>query len=342
MVIARAPRVLFLALRALRGDRSSQPRSSWPFVFFVVMTLPLVGAQQRPPANTEVYLTHLERDVMPLTGDAALNISNNPGYDNEPSFTPDGKSVLFVSNRDGKQTDIYRYDISTKALTQLTHTPESEYSPLVTPDGKTFSVIRVEADGTQRLWRFDLDGSNPRRILENVKGVGYQAWLDPTHVAVFIVGSNGQPNTLQLADTTKDAAEMIDSNPGHGLALRPGPRSSGVPMSSTAPPTLTYVCKTDPAHWVVKEFNLTTHTTTVIQDALQGSEDLAWDPVYGSTRLLMAKGPMMYASFSGAEWRLVGDFTAAGVDRITRLAVNPDRQLGSQNRLVFVAEPVSK
>jgi dipeptidyl aminopeptidase/acylaminoacyl peptidase len=303
----------------------------------------LVGAQQRPPANTEVYLTGLQRDVMPLTGGAALDISKSPGYDNEPSFTPDGKSVLFVSNRDGKQTDIYRYDIATKALTQLTHTPESEYSPVVTPDGKTFSVIRVEADGTtQRLWRFDLDGSNPRLVLENVKGVGYQAWLDATHVAVFIVGTNGQPNTLQLADTTKDAAEMIDSNPGHGLALRPGTRFPGAPPSSTAPPTLTYVCKTDPAHWVVKEFNLTTRTTTVIQDALLGSEDLAWDPVYGNARLLMAKGPLMYASFSGAEWRLVGDFTSAGIDRITRLAVSPDTKQGGQNRLVLVAEPVSK
>jgi hypothetical protein len=303
----------------------------------VALAPALIGAQQRPPANTEVYLAGLPRDAMPLTGDAALNISNSPGYDNEPSFTPDGKSVLFVSNRDGKQTDIYRYDIATKALTQLTHTPESEYSPLVTPDGKTFSVIRVEADGTtQRLWRFDLNGSNPRLILENVKGVGYQAWLDATHVAVFIVGNNGQPNTLQLADTTTGTTEMIDSNPGHGLALRPGPRSS------SAPPTLTYVCKTDPAHWVVKEFDLKTRATTVLMDALAGSEDLAWDPVYRNTRLLMAKGPIVYASFSGAAWRLVGDFTPAGIDHITRLAVNPDTRLGGENRLVFVAEPVSK
>ena len=306
----------------------------------LALTPALVGAQQRPPANTEVYLTGLERDAMPLSGAPALNISNNPGYDNEPSFTPDGKSILFVSNRDGKQTDIYRYDIATKALTQLTHTPESEYSPVVTPDGKTFSVIRVEADGTtQRLWRFDLDGSNPRLVLENVKGVGYQAWLDRTHVAVFIVGSNGQPNTLQLADTSTDTTEMIDSNPGRGLALRPGS------PSSTTMPTLTYVCKADPAHWVVKEFNPATKTTTVLMDALAGSEDLAWDPIYGAgpnQRLLMAQGPKLYVSVGGHDWQVAGDFTSAGIDRITRLAVSPDTKLGGGNRLVLVAEPVSK
>jgi dipeptidyl aminopeptidase/acylaminoacyl peptidase len=306
-----------------------------PVPLLLLLSLALLGAQQPPPGNTEVYLASLGRDAGPLTGGTPLNISNSPGYDNEPSFTPDGRAILFVSNRDGKQTDIYRYDIATKALTQLTHTPESEYSPVVTPDGRTFSVIRVEADGTQRLWRFDLDGSNPRLILENVKGVGYQAWLDATHVAVFIVG---KPNTLQLADTTTGTAEMIDSNPGRGLALRPGP--SGIP------PTLTYVCKTDPAHWVVKEFNPSTKATTVIGDALPGSEDLAWDggnsmPSGPAGRLLMASGSKVYAK-SGTDWHETGDFAAAGISHITRLAVSPVRYTNFSNRLVFVAEPVSK
>ena len=295
-----------------------------------MLSLALIGAQQPPPANTEVYLASLTTDARPLTGGTPLNISNSPGYDNEPSVTPDGKSVLFVSNRGGKQTDIYRYDIATKALTQLTHTPESEYSPLVTPDGKTFSVIRVEADGTQRLWRFDLNGSNPRVLLENVKGVGYQAWLDATHVAVFIVGNKDQPNTLQLADTTTSTAEVIDSNPGHGLALRPhGPNAA---------PTLTYVCKTDPARWVVKEFDLATRKVTVIADALPGSEDLAWDAV--GQILIMAKGPKVFVldKQSKTAWTEAGDFTAAGIDHITRLAIRP----GPNPRLVLVAEPVSK
>ena len=295
-------------------------------------------AQQRPAANTEVYLATLSRDVSPLTGGVPLNISNNPGYDNQPSFTPDGKAILFTSNRDGKQTDIYRYDISTKATTQLTHTPESEYSPIVTPDGKTFSVIQVEADGTQRLWRFDLDGSNGRRVMTKVTGIGYHAWLDATHIAVFIVGANGQPNTLQLADTTTDTAEMIDSNPGHGLAVRPA-------KGGATAPTLTYVCKTDASHWVVKEFSLSDKTPHVVIDAVPGSEDLAWDPVYHENRLLMTKGPKLFVAFPNApspEWKEAGDFSSGGVDRLTRLAINPDINLGSANRLAFVAEPVAK
>lgn len=308
-----------------------------------------IGAQQRPTANTEVYLADMQVDVEPVLGRSApLDISNSPGYDNQPSYTPDGLSILFTSNRapDDKQSDIYRYDIQTKTLTQLTHTPESEYSPVVTPDGKTFSVIRVEADGTQRLWRFDLDGSNPRRVMTKVTGIGYQAWLDPTHVAVFIVGANGQPNTLQLADTTMDSAEIIDSNPGHGLALRPGA------LSPATPATLTYVCKTDPQHWVVKEFDLRTRKAVIIADAMAGSEDLAWDPLFRrptepATRLLMPSGSKIFAMSRSAdghssEWKEAGDFASAGVTHITRIAIKPAVQTPVGLRFAFVAEPVAK
>ena len=31
----------------------------------------------------------------------AIDITNNPGYDNQPSFTPDGKAILFTSVRGG-------------------------------------------------------------------------------------------------------------------------------------------------------------------------------------------------------------------------------------------------
>ncbi|WP_210489308.1 TolB family protein [Rufibacter aurantiacus] len=73
-----------------------------------------------------------------LQAGTPTNITQRPGYDNQPSFTPDGKSILFTSQRDGQQTDIFQYTLAGKKTVQLTNTPEAEYSPLVTPDGKSF------------------------------------------------------------------------------------------------------------------------------------------------------------------------------------------------------------
>ena len=281
--------------------------------------------QQAPPP-TEVYLASAGRDYTPSMTNA-VNISNNPGYDNQPSFTPDGKAILFTSNRDGKQTDIYRYDIATKALTQLTNTREGEYSPLVTPDGSSFSVIRAELDGTQRLWRFDLDGSDPRLVFENVKPVGYHAWIDATHVAMFILGVPGQPATLQIGDTATGQATVIESGIGRALMIRPGRK------------TLTFVAKPPSGPWLIKEWDPATRATTTICETLEGSEDFTWDPVFRDGRLLMAKGSKIFRWDAASGWHEEGDFAAGGIDRITRLAVSPDQRAGSANRLAFVAEP---
>jgi dipeptidyl aminopeptidase/acylaminoacyl peptidase len=275
------------------------------------LLLALLLPQQAPP-DTEIYL-------VPLAGGGkAVNISNSPGYDNQPSFLPDGSAVLFSSRRgEGNQTDIYRYDIKSGAITQLTKTPESEYSPLVTPDGKTFSVIRQGTDNSQFLWRYDLNGGNGRQALANVNPVGYHIWVDDTHLLLFVLGAQKMPNTLQYADTATGTAEVIDSSIGRSLLRRPG---TG---------TFSYVSKPDGGRWVIKEFNPKTRALATITETVDPKgEDCAWLP---DGRLLMANGSKIMAWAGDTGWR---DFAvdvdpADGAGRITRLAV-------SRTHLAFV------
>ena len=112
----------------------------------------VAGPAVAQPPESEIHLAPLRvQDGVVLVG-PAVNVTNRPGYDNQPSFTPDGRAILYTSQRDG-QTDIFRYDLRTRETTQLTRTPESEYSPSVGPDGRSMTVVRVELDSTQRLWR---------------------------------------------------------------------------------------------------------------------------------------------------------------------------------------------
>src|SRR5438876_5408877 len=173
--------------------------------------------QPAPPPDTEIFLAMLSLRSTPAVG-RPTNITSSPGYDNQPSFTPDGAAIFFTSNRGGSQTDIFRYDIASGATSRITSTPEGEYSPTVTPDGAHLSVVRVEADGTQRLWRFTLAGAQPELVLERVKPVGYHAWADDHTLALFVLG---QPATLQLADTRTGASDILVRGIGRSLQRIP-------------------------------------------------------------------------------------------------------------------------
>ena len=147
--------------------------------------------------DTEIFLAELQWQQATPTISRVRNITNRNGYDNQPMFLADGESLLFTSIRDGKQSDIYRYLIEEEQTVAFALTTESEYSPTPLPGGDGISVVRVEADGTQRLWRFPAANAEPEVMFADVTSVGYHAWMTGDQVAMFIVA---EPSLLLLAD----------------------------------------------------------------------------------------------------------------------------------------------
>ena len=283
------------------------------------------AAPPPPPPDTEIFLASLAAGASGLTVGEPVNITRSPGYDNQPSFTPDGRAILFTSIRGGTQTDIYRYDIASRVTSRVTNTPEGEYSATITPDGAHISVIRVEADQTQRLWRFTVDGRQPEVVLATVKPVGYHAWVDEDTLALFVLG---QPPTLQLANVRSGASRVIVSGIGRSLQRIPGrgtisfvERTAGA--DPAAAPTL-----------FVRELDPKTGQSSPLVDAVAGAReaDLAWTP---DGLLLMADKDVLYGWRRGdREWRKVADLAALGLRGVSRMAVS-----AAGDRIAFVAQP---
>jgi dipeptidyl aminopeptidase/acylaminoacyl peptidase len=291
---------------------------------------PTQGAAPAQPAaparpSTDVFVAPLKVSGAAVTIGSPVNISSSTGYDNQPSFTPDGASILFTSVRgDAKQSEIYRFDFGAGAgtLTRLTETAESEYSPTVTPDGKHFSVIRVEGDGTQRLWQFTIDGKSPSLVLTDVKPVGYHAWTDDRTLALFVLG---KPATLQVADRTTGAATTIAHDIGRSIQRIPGRN------------TVSFVWREVPAGGntatlSIRELDPKTRAVTPLVSAVAGATeaDLAWTP---DGLLLMAHNGALYGWRRGdATWTRVADLAALGLTGVSRMAVSP-----KGDRIAFVA-----
>lgn len=280
----------------------------------------IAAAYQSASPPTEVFLAPFTVGDGTATLGAPVNISNSPGYDNQPSFTPDGAAVLFTSVRGDRRpdpansaatgSDIYRYDIASRRLSQLTSTPESEYSPTVTPDGRHFSVIRVEADGTQRLWRFALDGTQPELLLPAAKPVGYHAWAGAGAVALFVLG---QPATLQVARTATGEPRIVAKNIGRSISRIPGGGLSYVQREE----------RNGQMRLVVMQLDPETMQTTRLVPIMPGPRDadLAWTP---DGTLLMAHAGKLYGWRPGElQLRPLADLEAIGLRGATRLAVSP-------------------
>lgn len=294
-----------------------------PLLLVLVVQPP--GAPPPAPPDTEIFLASLSASASGLAVGEPANITSSPGYDNQPAFTPDGRSILFTSIRGGTQTDIYRYDIASRVTSRVTDTPESEYSATIMPDGGHISVIRVEADQTQRLWRFTIDGRQPEVVLANVKPVGYHAWVDDQTLALFILG---QPATLQLANVSSGAPRVVVSGIGRSLQRIPGRG------------TISFVERkpgADPAaapKLFVRELDPKTGQTTPLVNAVDGAReaDLAWTP---DGLLLMAEKDVLHGWRRGdREWRKVADLAALGLRGVSRIAVN-----AAGDRIAFVAQP---
>ena len=60
-----------------------------------------------------------------FTLDKPRNVTKHAGDDDYPCFLPDSSGVLFSSSRDGRQRDIYRYDIASKAVRRARTLPRT-------------------------------------------------------------------------------------------------------------------------------------------------------------------------------------------------------------------------
>lgn len=261
----------------------------------------------RPPA-TDIQLLPVE-----LGEDGRWTVlrpypaTDRDGYDNQPAFEPDGEGLLYTSQR-GDQTDVYRYDLASGETVQVTDTSESEYSPTPMPGGERFSVVRVEADGTQRLWSFPLAGGAPELLLPGIAPVGYHAWLDADTLALFVLG---EPITLRIASLAGGEARVVAETVGRSLHRIPG--AGG----------LSYLDKSsDP--WTLRHYGPEEGATGALGKALPESEDYAWAP---DGSLIMGSGALLYRGVRRGreiEWSVLTDLGEEGLGPITRLAVSPD------------------
>jgi hypothetical protein len=112
--------------------------------------------------HTDIFVTSLQPAAG--EGNGLVQLTHEPGYDAECSFSPDGSQILFVSDRDG-DPDIYVMDADGRNVRQLTNEPGYDGGPFFSPDGRfiAYRTDRLEKDMLQ-IHVMKADGSGDRPI----------------------------------------------------------------------------------------------------------------------------------------------------------------------------------
>ena len=259
--------------------------------------------------STDIWIGRLERTTNGLAVAGLANATDRPGYDNQPSFSPDGAALYFVRAVDSTQTDVFRFLLATSTTEQVTRTEAaSEFSPTFVPGQDAFSVIR-ETRGRQHLWRYGVDGQDMGAVFATVEPVGYHAWADARTAVMFVLGD---PPTLWTGDAPTGSSRAVADHPGRSIHRIPGAAS------------VSFVRKPPGDDWWIERLDPASGATERITKTLPGREDYAWTP---EGAILMGDGPALFAwtpdDGDDGAWARVADLSASGGD-ISRIAVSPN------------------
>jgi len=101
---------------------------------------------------------------------------NNWGdIDSYPSWSPDGKKIIYHSNREDGNPEIYIMNADGSEKTNLTKSTNIDLFPVFSPDGK-YIAFHSERDGNAEICIMNADGSNPRRITDNPAKDSWPTW----------------------------------------------------------------------------------------------------------------------------------------------------------------------
>lgn len=269
------------------------------------------------PATSDVWLVDIAVRGGRVRLGTPINVTARPGYDNQPAFLADGSGLYYTRIGDDGQADVWRYDIASRHTDQITTTSESEYSPTPLPGQPGFSVVRVERDSTQRLWRI-IPPAPPALLFEHIAPVGYHAWATPTIAALYLLG---EPSALVLANVATGRVDTMARDIGRSLHPIPGR------------PAVSFVQWVGRREAWLAEVDVANRAILRLVRMPAGAEFHVWTP-HGLVLTAVDAKLYQWDPLSGGSWKEVANLRGAGLRGITRLAVSP-----SGDRLAIVAVP---
>jgi Tol biopolymer transport system component len=146
-------------------------------------------------------------------------LTNDPGYEGEPTFSTDGETIAYVSDRTGN-FDIFLKQISGGPDINITNNAADDVQPAFSPDGKQIAFVSTRTSSSNLLypgvdysllggdiWVMPTLGGSPRRIAE---GGNFPSWSPDGRTIIYSRGVAWFQPKLQRVSAQGGEAQDIN------------------------------------------------------------------------------------------------------------------------------------
>ena len=253
------------------------------------------------------------------------NITRRKGYDNQPWFTPESKSILFTANHAPDRTDVFEYFVESKETKPVTDSPTQEYSPQISPDNKTVSFVTDGKTANQSVWSVQrgedsrADPNSEKWLLKNQgdrEPVGYYSW---NHKTGYILYWSRYGYAVRLVHESKELSHFVTGS---------APPSSPYIIPGTG--KFSFMHRQSNEEVWIKELDPETLAVRPLVKVVGSNPNYGWTP---DGWIVMCDGTKLFRCLptsknpSENKWELVVDLKSHGMKSASRVALSPNGKM---------------
>lgn len=167
--------------------------------------MPQIAFGSTRNGNPEIY-------IMDADGNNQIRLTNHPETDYQPSWSPDGAKIAFVSNRNGGNYQIYVMDSNGKNLRRLTN-GDYDWSPAWSPDGKKIAFHSRRHEDKAKIYVISADGTNLQKLAGDIPSWDIEAaWSPDSWRIAFVSSRENWGNEIYVMDADGTNQKRLTHN----------------------------------------------------------------------------------------------------------------------------------
>ena len=171
-------------------DQGQQPARPSPST--AAAEAPMPSGEGRVPLSGRIAFDDFD-DVWTIDADGTdlTRLTHSPWPEFDPAWSPDGSQIVFTSQRDNGDREIYVMNADGSGQTRLTTSPGFDENPSWSPDGERIAFDSMR-DGNLEIYVMNADGTKQTRVTNHPALDAIPSWSQDSKRIVFVSDRNAK------------------------------------------------------------------------------------------------------------------------------------------------------